>query len=112
MNNHELNHEARKIVEAELLRRGAAPVTPRGTGQASDTGRRAHRPGHGSPRGTDGPSCWPPLMPATRSDSSETFRGRIRQPEVWINPPENRPTVRTIELPRDTKLVPQLSQSH
>ena len=31
MNNHELNHEARKIVEAELLRRGVAPVTPRGT---------------------------------------------------------------------------------
>ncbi len=32
--------------------------------------------------------------------------------EVWINPPENRPTVRTLELPRDTKFVPQLSQSH
>ena len=32
--------------------------------------------------------------------------------EVWINPPENRPTVRTLELPRDTQFVPQLSQSH
>ena len=32
--------------------------------------------------------------------------------EVWINPPENRPTVRTLELPGDTKFVPQLSQSH
>jgi len=32
--------------------------------------------------------------------------------EVWINPPENRPTARTLELPRDTKFVPQLSQSH
>ena len=25
------------------------------------------------------PSCWPPLMPATRSDSSEAFRGRLRR---------------------------------
>ena len=32
--------------------------------------------------------------------------------EVWINPPENRPTARTLELPRDTQFVPQLSQSH
>jgi putative transposase len=32
--------------------------------------------------------------------------------EVWINPPENRPQVRTLELPRDSKLVPQVSQSH
>ena len=32
--------------------------------------------------------------------------------EVWINQPENRPTVRTLELPRDTKFVSQLSQSH
>jgi putative transposase len=32
--------------------------------------------------------------------------------EVWINPPETRPTVRTRELPRDTQFVPQLSQSH
>ena len=32
--------------------------------------------------------------------------------EVWINPPNNRPTVRTLELPRDTHFVPQLSQSH
>ena len=31
---------------------------------------------------------------------------------VWINPPENRPTVRTLELPRDTQFVPQVSQSH
>jgi len=32
--------------------------------------------------------------------------------EVWINPPENRPQVRTLELPRDSKSVPQVSQSH
>jgi len=38
-----------------------------------------------------------PLMPAA---------------EVWINPPENRPQVRTLELPRDSKFVPQVSQSH
>jgi len=47
----------------------------------------------------------------------ERFVGGVPQPlapaaEVWINPPENRPTVRTLELPRDTKFVPQLSQSH
>jgi hypothetical protein len=29
-----------------------------------------------------------------------------------ISPPENRPTVRTLELPRDSKFVPQVSQSH
>jgi hypothetical protein len=28
------------------------------------------------------------------------------------NPPENRPQVRTRELPRDSKLVSQVSQSH
>jgi hypothetical protein len=32
--------------------------------------------------------------------------------EVWINPPENRPQVRTLELPRDSQFVPQVSQSH
>ena len=32
--------------------------------------------------------------------------------EVWINPPENRPQVRTLELPRDSKIGPQVSQSH
>jgi putative transposase len=32
--------------------------------------------------------------------------------EVWINPPENKPQVRTLELPRDNKFVPQVSQSH
>ena len=32
--------------------------------------------------------------------------------EVWINPPENRPTVRTIELSCDSKFVQQVSQSH
>jgi hypothetical protein len=31
MNSHELNREARKNVEAELLRLGAASVTTRGT---------------------------------------------------------------------------------
>jgi len=34
------------------------------------------------------------------------------KPRHWINPPENQPTVRTLELPRDTQFVPQLSQSH
>jgi len=32
--------------------------------------------------------------------------------EVWINPPENRPQVRTLQLPRDSKFVSQVSQSH
>ena len=32
--------------------------------------------------------------------------------EVWINPPENSPQIRTLELPRDTKIVTQVSQSH
>jgi putative transposase len=32
--------------------------------------------------------------------------------EVWINPPENRPQVRTLELRRDSKLVSQVSHSH
>ena len=32
--------------------------------------------------------------------------------EVWINPPENRPTAHTRALPRDSKCVPQFSHSH
>lgn len=32
--------------------------------------------------------------------------------EVWINPPENRPQVRTLELPRGSKFVPQVSHNH
>ena len=31
--------------------------------------------------------------------------------EVWINPPDNRPQVRTLELPRDSKFVSQVSQT-
>jgi hypothetical protein len=31
--------------------------------------------------------------------------------EVWINPPENKPQVRTLKLPRDSKFIPQVSQS-
>ena len=39
-------------------------------------------------------------------------RPRTPAAEVWINPPENRSTIRRLELPRDTEFVPQLSQSH
>lgn len=43
----------------------------------------------------------------------------VRQPprpltlptEVWINPPADRPEPRILQLPRDTNLVPQLSQT-
>ena len=44
----------------------------------------------------------------------------VRQPprplavpsEVWINPPADGPEPRMLQLPRDTNLVPQLSQTH
>jgi hypothetical protein len=32
--------------------------------------------------------------------------------EVWINPHENRPTVRTLVLPHDSNFGPQVSHSH
>jgi len=32
--------------------------------------------------------------------------------EVWINPPADGPEPRTLQLPRDTNFVPQLSQTH
>jgi len=32
-------------------------------------------------------------------------------PEVWINPPADRPEPRMLQLPRDTNFVPQLSQT-
>ena len=32
--------------------------------------------------------------------------------EVWINPPENSPQIRTLQLPHDSNFVPQVSQSH
>ena len=49
-------------------------------------------------------------MAAAHARHPERFVGGVPQPlapaaEVWINPPENRPTVRTLELPRDTKFV-------
>ena len=31
--------------------------------------------------------------------------------EAWINPPENKPQVRTPKLPRDSQFVPPVSQS-
>jgi putative transposase len=57
------------------------------------------------------------VLAAAHGRHPERFVGGVPQPlapaaEVWINPPENWPTVRTLELPRDTKFVPQLSQSH
>ena len=57
------------------------------------------------------------VLAAAHARHPERFVQGVPRPltpaaEVWINPPENRPTVRTLELPRDTKFVPQLSQSH
>ncbi len=57
------------------------------------------------------------VLAAAHARHPERFVQGVPRPlapaaEVWINPPENRPTVRTLELPRDTTFVPQLSQSH
>ena len=57
------------------------------------------------------------VLAAAHARHPERFVRGVPRPltpaaEVWINPPENRPTVRTLELPRDTKFVPQMSQSH
>ncbi len=57
------------------------------------------------------------VLAAAHARHPERFVQGVPQPltpaaEVWINPPENRQTVRTLELPRDTNFVPQLSQSH
>lgn len=57
------------------------------------------------------------VMAAAHARHPERFVRGLPQPltpatEVWINPPENRPTGRTLELPRDTRIVLQVSQSH
>ena len=57
------------------------------------------------------------VLAAAHARNPERFVRGVPRPlkpaaEVWINPPENRPTARTLELPRDTKFVPQVSQSH
>jgi hypothetical protein len=44
--------------------------------------------------------------------SQSQSQSQSQPAEVWINPPENRPQVRTLELPRDRKFVAQVSQSH
>ena len=41
--------------------------------------------------------------PPARIDGKSRHKPTVPAAEVWINPPENRPTVRTLELPRDTK---------
>ena len=53
------------------------------------------------------------LADADHAHHPERFVQGVPRPltpaaEVWINPPENRPTVRTLELPRDTNSVPKL----
>jgi hypothetical protein len=57
------------------------------------------------------------VLAAAHARHPERFVRDVPRPltpaaEVWINPPENRPTVRTLELPPATKFVPQVSQSH
>ena len=57
------------------------------------------------------------VLAAAYARNPERFVRGVPRPltpaaEVWINPPENRPTARTLELPRDTQFVPQVSQSH
>ena len=54
---------------------------------------------------------------AAHARHPERFVRGLPQPltpatEVWINPPQNRPHIRTLQLPRDSTLVPQVSQSH
>ena len=57
--------------------------------------------------------CWHPRTPVTRERFDHGPPGPLTPAEaVWINPPENRPHIRTLELPRDSKFVPQVSQSH
>ena len=56
-------------------------------------------------------------LAAAHARHPERFVRGLPQPltpatEVWINPPQNRPHIRTLELPRDSKFVPQVSQSH
>ncbi len=59
----------------------------------------------------------PSVLAAAHDRHPERFVRGVPRPltpaaEVWINAPKNRPTVRTLELPRDTKFVSQVSQSH
>ena len=56
-------------------------------------------------------------MAAAHARHPERFVRGFPQPltpatEVWISLPENWPTGRTLELPRDTRIVLQVSQSH
>jgi len=57
------------------------------------------------------------VLAAAHAQHPERFVRGVPRPlrpaaEVWINPPENRPTVRTLELSCDSKFVQQVSQSH
>jgi len=56
------------------------------------------------------------VLTAAHAVHPERFVRQPPQPlrlprEVWINPPADGPEPRMLELPRDTKLVPQLSQT-
>ena len=57
------------------------------------------------------------VLAAAHAQHPERFVRGVPRPlrpaaEVWINPPENQPTVRTLELSCDSKFVQQVSQSH
>jgi hypothetical protein len=57
------------------------------------------------------------VLAAAHARHPERFVNGVSQPlapaaEVWINPPENRPPIRTLKLPRASQFLPQLSQKH
>ena len=72
-------------------------------------------------RGTEGgpgPTGFPPTTAAAaHARHPERFVRDVPRPltpaaEVWINPPENRPTVRTLKLSCDTQFVQQVCRRH
>jgi len=87
--NHEHCHWGIGLLTPAVVHAGQASAVPeaRASVLAAAHARRPERFLHGLPS---------PLAPVD---------------EVWINPPEHRPQVRTLELPRDSKFVPQVSQS-
>jgi putative transposase len=88
--NDEHRHWGIGLLKPAVVHAGQAPaaIEHRASVLADAHARHPERFVHGLPR---------PLTPAA---------------EFWITPPENKPQVRAMELPRDSKFVPQVSQSH
>ena len=52
------------------------------------------------------------MLMAFVASPAANVQGRVLGVGVWINPPENRPQVRTLEPPGNSKFISRVSHSH